>query len=156
MKKASRTIFAVLTMAATALAADNTLGTWKLNAAKSKPAASISPLTNLTLTREATDGGVKVSAKGERADGTKVDTTTVVKYDGKAVDVKGAGSAWDTVSAKQPTANTLTEERTKKGGKYHTTARTVISDDGKMLTTTSEGTGADGKPFSAVLVFDKQ
>jgi hypothetical protein len=42
------------------------------------------------------------------------------------------------------------------GGKYKSTARTVISADGKTMTTTSKGTGADGKAFSSVAVFDKQ
>jgi hypothetical protein len=69
MKKVMGITFAVLAMAVIAFGADNTLGTWTYNAAKSKPNPAVSPIKNLTLTREAADGGVKSSAKGERADG---------------------------------------------------------------------------------------
>ncbi len=58
MKRVLRMTFAAVAMVAGALAADNTLGTWKYNAAKSKPALGVSPITNLTITREAADGGV--------------------------------------------------------------------------------------------------
>jgi hypothetical protein len=156
MKKVLGMTCAVLAMASIALGADNTLGSWKYNAAKSKPAAGVSPIKDLTATREATDGGVKISAKGERADGSKIDTTTIAKYDGKDVEVTGTGLTWDSTAVKQVNANTLTEERSKKGGKYHSTVRTVVSKDGKTMTSTSKGTSTDGKPFSAVAVFDKQ
>jgi hypothetical protein len=78
------------------------------------------------------------------------------KYDGTPVTVTGEEVTWDTVAIKQVNAKTLTEERTKLGGKYHTTVRTVVSADGKTLTSTTEGTGADGKSTSALAVFDKQ
>lgn len=57
---------------------------------------------------------------------------------------------------RQVNANTLTEERTKKSGTYHATVRHVVSKDGKTLTSTSKGTGPDGKPFTLINVFDKQ
>ena len=157
MKKVLGMSLAVVAMTAIAFGADNTLGTWKYDTAKSKPAAGVSPITSLTVTREAADGGVKISAKGVRADGSKIDTITTVKYDGKEVAVTGAApNAWDTTAVKQANANTLTEERSKKGGKYHATVRTVISKDGKMMTSTSKGTGTDGTAFTTVTVFDKQ
>jgi hypothetical protein len=43
-----------------------------------------------------------------------------------------------------------------QGGKYHTTARTVVSEDGKTMTTTTKGTGVDGKPIATTAVFDRQ
>jgi len=46
---------------------------------------------------------------------------------------------------KQVDADTFTGERSKKGGKYHATVRTVVSRDGKTMTRTVKGTGADGK-----------
>jgi hypothetical protein len=156
MKRVLGITFAVLAMAAIAFGADSTLGAWKFNAAKSKQAAGVSPITNLTVTREAADGGVKITAKGERADGSKIDTVTTAKYDGKEVAVTGEGLTWDTTAIKQVNANTLTEQRSKKDGKYHATVRTVASKDGKTLTATSKGTNADGNAFTAVAVFDKQ
>jgi len=158
MKRVLGMTFAVLAMAAIAFGADNTLGTWKYNAAKSKPAPGASPITNLTLTREAANGGVKNSAKGERADGSKIDNTYTAKYDGKevAMTLMATGTVFDTIAIKQVNANTITEERTKKGGKYHSSVRTVVSADGKTMTSTQKGTGADGKAFTSVAVFDQQ
>jgi hypothetical protein len=156
MKRILGITLAMLAMAVIAFAADNTVGSWKYNTAKSKAAAGVSPITNLTVTREAADGGSKITAKGERADGTKIDTVTTLKFDGKPVSVSGTGLTWDTTSIKQVNANTLTEDRSKQGGKYHATVRTVVSKDGKTMTATSKGTGADGKPFTSVAVFDKQ
>jgi len=158
MKRVLGMTFAVLAVTVTALAADNTLGTWKYNAGKSKPAPGASPITNLTLTREAANGGVKNSAKGERADGSKIDNTYTAKYDGKevAMTLMATGTVFDTIAIKQVNANTITEERTKKGGKYHSSVRTVVSADGKTMTSTQKGTGADGKAFTSVAVFDKQ
>ena len=156
MRRVLTLIFVVVATAAMTWAADDTLGTWKFNAAKSKTATGVSPIANLVVTREAADGGVKITAKGERADGSKIDTVTNAKYDGKNATVTGSGLTWDTVAIKQLNAKTLTEERTKQGGKYHTTVRTVVSSDGKTMTATIKGTGTDGKPTTAQTVFDKQ
>jgi|SRR5580693_10314836 hypothetical protein len=146
----------LVAIATIALGADNTLGTWKYNAAKSKAAPGVPAITDLNVTRESTPGGVKVTVKGERTDGSKIDTVTDAKYDGKAVPVTGTGLVWDTTAIKQVNADTITEERSKQGGKYHSTVRTVVSKDGKMMTATTKGTDADGKPFTAVAVFEKQ
>jgi hypothetical protein len=147
---------AVIAAAAMTWAADDTLGTWKYSTAKSEGAPGASPISNLIVTREAIDGGARISARGERADGSKIDTVTNAKYDGSPVTVTRGGLTWDTAAVKQINAKTLTEERTKQGGKYHTTVRTVVPADGKTLTSTTKGTGADGKPTSSMAVFDKQ
>jgi len=156
MKRVLGMIFAMLTMVAIALGADNTLGTWKYNAGKSKQAPGVSPITSLTVTREAADGGEKISTKGERADGSKIDSSYAPKYDGKEVAVTGTGLTWDTVAFRQVNDNSITEERSKKGGTYHSTVQDVVSKDGKTMTATIKGTGSDGKAFTAVAVFDKQ
>ena len=156
MRRVLTLTFAVVAIATMALAADDTLGTWKYNTAKSKGAPVCRRFLNLVVTREASDGGVKITAKGARADGSKIDTVTNAKYDGKAVPVVGEGLAWDTVAIKQVNSKTLSEERSKKGGKYHTTVHTAVSADGKTMATTTKGTGNDGKPISTTAVFDKQ
>jgi hypothetical protein len=158
MRKTLTLTFAfVLASTMAAFAADNTLGTWKFNAAKSKaPPAGVSPIAELTLTREARDGGVTVTAKGHRADGSKIDTVASSKYDGKPVTVTGTGLTWDTAAGKRVSDNAFTEERTKQGTKYHTTVRYVVSADGKTMTATAKGINADGKPVSTRTVFDKQ
>jgi len=156
MKNTLRFLICLAAITASAIGADNTLGTWKLNTAKSNPAGSPSKLTSLTLVREASGNGVKVTAKGEREDKTKVDVSYVVKYDGKDTAISGSGLAYDTIAVTQVDANTLTDVRSKKGGMYKGTGRTVVSPDGKTLTLSTQGTGADGKPFSGTTVYEKQ
>jgi hypothetical protein len=82
------------------------------------------------------------------------DSSYSIKYDGKEYPVTGA--PWDTVSMKQIDANTFTSEVKKTGGKYHATRRTVISKDGKTMTTTTKGTNAEGQPSSGTLIYEKQ
>ena len=153
----SKLLLLTAAAAVTRVAADNSLGTWKRNIEKSKytpPARN--PYKSQTMVREAVDGGVKVTTKGQRADGTAVEATYTVKYDGTPAAVTGTGAQFDTASMKQIDANTFTTEMRKTGGKYHTTGKTVISKDGKTMTNTSKGTDSEGKPFSLTLVHEKQ
>ena len=101
--------------------ADNSLGTWKRNVAKSKSSPPLSnPITSMKMVREASDGGVKSTSTGQRKDGTAIHSTYTAEYDGKEYPVTDA--AWDTISIKQIDANTFTTETKKTGGKYHTIA----------------------------------
>ena len=135
--------------------ADNSIGTWKRNVAKSKstPPAT-NPITSLTIVYEAVDGGVKATVTGQRKDGTAINSTSTVKYDGKEYPVTGA--PWDTISVKQIDANTFTFESRKTGGKFHSKGRMVISKDGKTMTLTTKGTNAEGKPSSGKAIYEKQ
>jgi hypothetical protein len=146
----------ILSLAITAIvafAADNSLGTWKLNMEKSKfsPAA---PVKSLTTTREASDGGVKITSTGERADGTPVNASYTAKYDGKEYPV--TGSPYDTIAIKQVNANTFTFTQKKNGEKYNVSGRSVVSKDGKTTTSTLKGTNAEGKAYHATMVYEKQ
>jgi hypothetical protein len=114
------------------------------------------PLKRMTITREAADGGVKVTYSGERTDGTKIESTYTAKYDGSPASVSGTGSHYDTVSIKQVNANPLTDERKKTGGPSQASGRVVISGGGKIMTWTSKGTNQDGKPFTATYVYEKR
>jgi hypothetical protein len=137
-----------------AFSADSTVGTWKLNAAKSKFTGSY-VVKSQTDVREATpDGGVKVSRTGQLADGTAVKGSFAYKYDGK--EYPATGLAFDVLSVKRVDANTVTFDVQKTGGKYHVTGQNVVSADGKTMTQTAKGTDAEGKPISSTVVFDKQ
>ena len=138
-----------------AFAADNSIGTWKFNAEKSKYTPAPMQIKSLTVTREAVEGGAKVTTAGERADGTAINATYTVKYDGKEVKVTG-NSQYDTIAVKQVNANSFTDERKKTGGPFAASSRTAISGGGKVMTTNAKGTAADGKPFTYTYVFDKQ
>ena len=133
---------------------DNSLGTWKLNVDKSKYTPAPFPFKSLSMIRSASDGGVKVTSTGVQADGKPSNSSYTAKYDGKDCPVTGA--PWDTIALKQVDADTLTFTAKQASGKFHATGRTVISKDGKTMTTTVSGTDADGKALSATLVYDKQ
>jgi hypothetical protein len=153
-----RTLFltALFGLAITSFAADNTLGTWKLDVAKSKYTPGALPVKSLTLTREAADGGVKSTIKGERPDGTALNATYSAKYDGNEVQVTGTNLLYDRIAIKQVNANTLTDTRKNTSTSYKATGRTVVSNGGKVMTLTTKGTNTEGKPFTSTLVFDKQ
>ena len=147
-------LFAVLVITAVcAFGADESLGTWKLNVGKSK-FNPIAPVKSLTTTREAAEGGVKLTTTGEQADGKEINSRYTAKYDGNDYPVTGA--PWDTISIKQVDPNTFTTITKNTGGKYKSTGRTVISKDGKTMTTTSKGINAEGKPFNYTMVWEKQ
>ena len=94
--------------------------------------------------------------KGEREDKSKIDASYTAKYDGKDVAVMGTGLPYDIVAIKQVDDNTLTDVRSKKGGKYKGGGRFAVSKDGKTATLTTKGMGEDGKPFSGTTAYDKQ
>lgn len=152
----------VLLMAVSAIglvAADNSIGTWKRNIQKvhyDQGAPPANPIVEQTIVIEPADGGVKITSKGKRKDGSPINTTSTRKYDGKFYPVTGTGSQFDMVSMKQIDANTFTSESKKTGGKYHASGKIVISPDGKTLTMTSKGTNAEGQPTSFTAVYDKQ
>src|ERR1039458_3097310 len=81
----TRAFIALAITTVAAFGADNTLGTWKLNVAASKYTPAPMPIKSLTVIREASDGGVKVTITGEQADGTAINASYTAKYDGKGV-----------------------------------------------------------------------
>lgn len=135
-------------------AADNSLGTWKRNIAKS-PSTNPNPYTSQTTVREAAPNGVKVTNTGVRKDGTAANSSYTATYGGGFASVTG-GTTFDSIALKQVNANSLTSEVKKTGGKYHLKGKSVVSKDGKTMTSTQKGTDADGKPLSLVIVYDKQ
>lgn len=148
-----RSIIATAVTAISVLAADNSLGTWKLNMDKSKFTPS-TPVKSLTSVREASDGGVKVATTGERADGTPINASYTAKYDGNPCPV--AGAPYDSIAIKQVNAHTFTATQKSSSTKYSTMLRSVIAADGKTMTNTVKGTGADGNPISYTMVYEKQ
>jgi hypothetical protein len=158
MRKNLTVVLALLIVTAVAsAAADNTIGTWKFDAAKSAQAPGLSPIKALTVVRKAASGGgVETTIKGEREDGSKVETSYIGKYDGKEITLTGAGLPYDTMTLTQVDANTVTDHRTKKGGSYVADGRYTVSKDGKTATLEVKGTGPDGKPFTSKSVYTRQ
>src|SRR5687768_12338060 len=97
-KTALRLILVVAASAIGMFGADNSLGTWKRNIEKStyqEGSAPANPIAEQTIVREAAPGGVKVTTKGKRKDGTPISSSTVYKYDGTPTPVTGTGLMFD-------------------------------------------------------------
>lgn len=160
MKKVFRTLVVgtVLAIAGAAVslaadAPDPVLGTWTLNLAKSKFNPGPAPKSQ-TRTYTASDGGISMSLKGVAADGSPVSGQATFKYDGKAYPTTGSPD-FDAISLKRVNDSTVKSTLMKAGKQIGLTTRT-ISADGKVLTLSSKGTNANGKPFDNVAVYDKQ
>ena len=145
-----------LTTTVAAFAADNSLGTWKVNVEKSKYTPGPFPVKSLSSTREADGDGVKVTTTGERADGSSINTTYTAKFDGSSASVSGQGAPYDSISLKKVNDNTFTYETKNSANKYQAHGKLTVSADGKTLTMKAKGTDAEGKPISVTLVYDKQ
>src|SRR5260370_18326823 len=147
------TILAMLTLGANLWAADPALGTWKLNGAKSKYSPGPAPK-SATITYEETTDGIKRTGENVDAEGKTTSFTYTAKYDGKEYPVSGSDD-FDTIVLKRINDNT-TEATLKKSGKVVSTARRLVSKDGKMLTLTISGTNAKGEKMHNTAVYEKQ
>jgi hypothetical protein len=143
----------VLVLGSIAQAADNQVGTWKLNVAKSKYSPGPPPKEG-TLTVEAIPNGLKITIDGTDAEGKPVHMEFAPTYDGKDVPATGMPGA-DTISIKKIDDYTV-QAVSKKEGKPLTTTRTVVSKDGKTRTTTQKGTNAKGEKVNNKIVYDRQ
>ena len=145
--------FAFLGFAATLIAADPTVGTWKLDTAKSKYSPGPAPK-SATITYEETADGIKRMGESVDADGNKTSFEYTAKYDDKDYPVTGSDTI-DMIALKRINDHT-TEATLKKSGKVVSTARRVVSKDGKTLTLTITGTNAKGQKMKNIAVYEKQ
>lgn len=149
-------LLAVLGCVSLLWAADLTVGTWKLNAAKSKFAPSTEAPTKelMEVKRELGNDQVEIAETGTRTDGSKISVKFTHPQNGGIVTdsstpkgqmsvatVIGPGELYETVL-----------QNGKQVEFYHV----VVSKDGKTLTVTDKGSDAKGKPFENISVFDKQ
>jgi hypothetical protein len=133
-------------------AANQTLGTWKLNEAKSK----ISPGApkNLTVVYTAAGDNIKGTIDGVDGQGKPTHNEWTGKFDGKDYPVTGDPNS-DTRAIKQIDDHNY-ELTVKKGGKVTMTGKAVVSADGKTRTVTVSGTNAKGEKITTTAVYDKQ
>lgn len=137
----------------TALAADVTLGTWKVSLAKSKYSPGPAPKSQ-TVKYEAMGDSYKITVDGVDGEGKPIHNETTAKFDGKDYALKGDPNA-DTRAYKKIDEFTL-EVTTKKAGKVTTTNRTVYARDGKSRTSTITGTDPKGQKVNNTVFYDKQ
>jgi hypothetical protein len=143
---------AMLFVGLTLCFASPTLGTWKLNEAKSKIPAGAPK--NLTVVYEAKGGSIKCTIDGVDGEGKATHNEWTGKFDGKDYPVTGDPNS-DTRAIKQVDDHT-SDLTVKKGGKVTITGKAVVSADGKTRTVTLSGTDAAGKHVESTAVYDKQ
>ncbi len=134
-------------------AADNWMGTWKLNLAKSTYSPGPAPKAN-TARYEASEGGMKAVTDGVSADGKPTHTEFTAKYDGKDYSYTGNPNV-ETISVRRIDDDTY-EATLKSKGKVTMTSRNAISKDGKTRTQTQTGTDAKGGAVRNTVVYDRQ
>jgi hypothetical protein len=161
MKNASSIVRSALAVAlvvsalgAPALAQGNSsVGTWKLDVAKSTYSPGPAPKSSL-LKIDASGMGVTSTVDVVAADGTTQHITYGGAYDGKPVPV--TGSATYNMVTRKRISPTTTEAVYLMGTKVVTTNTVVVSADGKTLTATAKGVNAQGKPVNNTQVYTKQ
>lgn len=136
-----------------ALAADNWIGTWKMNVAKSKSSPGPAPK-SLTLKFEATPAGIKLTSDGVMGDGSVRKGSYTSKFDGK--DVPWAGNPDADMAAPMKMDDNNYTNTWKKGGKTTVMSKAVVAADGKTLTVTQTGKNAKGEDVNSTAVYDKQ
>ena len=150
-----RTIFLTLALALFGVqlcSAQDYVGSWKLNEAKSKIPAGMAHI--VTSSYEAQGDQIKAVGDGVDASGNPMHAEWVGKFDGKDYPVTGT-DAINARSYTQVDAHTLMLTN-KKDGKTVSTARIVTSADGKTRTVHITQMGPAGKNLSATAVYDKQ
>jgi len=146
-------LLGILALGMTLWAADPAIGTWKLNAAKSKYTPGPAPK-SATITYQETADGIKRTGESVDADGKTASFEYTAKFDGKDYPVTGS-DLYDAITLKR--INDQTAEATlKKSGKAVSHARRTISKDGKVMTLTMSGTNPKGQKMHNVAVYDKQ
>ena len=127
------------------------MGTWKLNAAKSKFAHSSAK--NNTVVYSPAFLAVKVTVDGVDAKGKPTHSEWTGNFDGKDHPVTGSTTA-DSRSYTKVNDRTLNFAE-KKGGKVAVSGQIVVSADGKSRTVTTTSPGRKGKMVKNTAVYDK-
>jgi hypothetical protein len=133
--------------------ADPLVGTWTLNAARSKFSPGPAPR-SLVVTYEQTTKGLHVIAVSTTADGSSSRSEYTADYDGKDYPITGVPQV-ETTSLRQIDA--LTSERIDKraGRRVQSYTRQVYA-DGRTMVVTQKGTDATGSPVDNLMTFDKK
>jgi len=133
-------------------AANPSLGTWKLNEAKSKLSPGLPK--NLTVVYMAAGDSITGTIDGVDGEGKPTHSEWTGKFDGKDYPVTGDATS-DSRAIKQIDDRNY-ELTIKKDGKVRMTGKAVVSADGKSRTVTVSGTNAAGKTVTSTSVYDKQ
>jgi len=151
-------IIAALTAAASAQSKDDpSVGTWKLNVAKSKFTPG-PPIKGDTRSYEVSaEGWLIVTTETTQPDGKRTGVRFAAKFDGKAYPQIGRFAPTVTLITYQP-VDKLTLKYTQRdtSGKIVSTNTRTVSGDGKTMTIEQRSTDANGRPVINVELFERQ
>jgi hypothetical protein len=153
--------FCVLNFALTASASaqskdDPSIGTWKLNVAKSKFTPG-PPIKADTRSYEVIEGWLVVTTETTQPSGEKTGVRFAAKFDGKEYPQIGRFAATVTLISYQPVdKRTLKYTVKDTRGKVTSTNTRTVSADGKTMTIEQRSTDASGRPVLNVELFERQ
>jgi hypothetical protein len=148
-----RLLVLLLGVASGIWAADASVGTWKLNVAKSTFRPGPPPVAE-TRVYKAEANGVKTTVKTMWADRTSTAVEYPANYDGKDYPVSGSRDVDAVVLTRM---DDFTSAATLKHfGKEIGVARRVVSPDRKTMTISYKGINTRGDQVDNVAVYDKQ
>src|SRR5262249_10052311 len=135
-------------------------GTWILNAAKSKstpgPAAK-----SATMLIAMTANGLSVTLDRVDGDGKTIHVAYIASFDGSngsvktTIDGKPDPAGPDGVTAKKLSVSSFYVEMARKK-KVVLQSRSVLTNNGRVLTVGESGTNAKGQSIDSVFVYDKK
>ena len=139
-------------VALSAQAQDQGIGTWRLNVSKTTMSPGPKPVSS-TVTIEASDGGIKLVTEQSLGLGASISEFTA-RFDGKDYPIRGNPNA-DVVALKRVDDRSY-EVIGKKGGKVTITSRVTLSADGKTRTVVQTGVDAKGQKVMNTMVYDRK
>ncbi len=136
---------------------DPSIGTWKLNVAKSKFTPG-PPIQGDTRSYEVNDGGwLFVTTETIQPDGTRTGVRFAAKFDGKAYPQIGRFAPTVTMITYEPVDNrTLKYTQRDTSGKIVSTNTRIVSADGKTMIIEQRTSNASGQPVVNVELFERQ
>jgi hypothetical protein len=146
-------VVSVLALASSA-AAQNPVGVWKMNPAKSKYSPGPAPKSAIITTTAVPGGGFKTVNEQVPAAGAPVKFEVTYKFDGQ--DAKSIGSPNGDTQAYSRVDDRHWTVVAKRAGKVSVTSKIEMAADGKSRVTTQTGTDAQGRPINNVVWYDKQ
>jgi hypothetical protein len=143
----------VFVLAESLLAADPSVGTWKLNVSKS----TVPDLKEMTLVKQELSSGMfELVETGMLKDGSKISNKSSHPQQGGVVTSQSAKPAEGELTVVTIITPADFYVTTLQKGKQVEVQHVVVNRDGKSMTITAKGVDAKGKPYESMSLYDKQ
>ena len=147
-------VVAVVAALASPAFAQNPVGVWKVNLAKSKYSPGPAPKSATITTTAVAGGSFKTVNEQVPATGAPIRFEVTYKFDGK--DAKTTGNPNGETQAYTRVDDRHWTVVSKRAGKVAVTSKIAVAADGKSRTTTQTGTDAQGRAINNVIFYEKQ